>query len=157
MNSRAPRAARVLATWFGAGLLPKAPGTWGSAAALPPAVLLAHLGGPTLLAAAAGLLFVLGLWASAAYVRATGENDPGPVVVDEVVGQWVALLPAALDPWHYAAAFVLFRVFDVTKPWPADAIDRRVAGAPGIMLDDVVAGLYAALVIVVAIRTGVLP
>ena len=72
------------------------------------------------------------------------QDDPGAVVVDEVVGQWLTLLPIAYDLWLYPVGFVLFRIFDVVKPWPIGWIDREVKGGFGIMADDVVAGLYAA-------------
>lgn len=135
--------AALLATWFGAGLLPKGPGTWGSAAALPFAWGLTMVGGPTVLLAATVLCFAVGWWASAVYVRRTGAEDPGEVVIDEVAGQWLALLPASLDPLSYLAGFALFRLFDIWKPWPVNLADRRLGGGLGIMLDDVLAGLYA--------------
>ena len=133
----------LLATWFGAGLLPKAPGSWGSLAALPFAWGLAWLGGPTLLLTAAVLVFVLGLWASARYSEAVGIHDAGPIVIDEVAAQWLTLAFAPLEPLAYLLGFVLFRVADVAKPWPANWVDRRVGGGLGIMLDDVVAAIYA--------------
>ena len=149
LSSRHP--AFLIATWFGAGLLPKAPGTWGSLAALPLGWALAAWGGPLLLAAAATLLFFVGWWASAVYVKRSGIADPAQVVVDEVVGQWLALLPAPLDPLLYFAAFLLFRLFDIRKPWPVGWADREIAGGLGVMLDDVQAGGYAALVLALAL------
>lgn len=139
--------ATLIATWFGAGLLPRAPGTWGSAAALPFAWGLAAWGGAPLLAAAALLCFVIGWWASAVYVALTGGEDPGEVVVDEVAGQWTALLPAPLDPLTYLVGFLAFRLFDIWKPWPVGWADRRIGGGLGIMVDDVLAGLYALAVV----------
>lgn len=135
--------AALLATWFGSGFLPIAPGSWASLAALPGAALLAWLGGPVLLAGSAAVLFVLGIWAADAYMEAVKVHDPPAIVVDEVVGQWVALALLPLDPLAYALGFLLFRVFDVLKPWPANFIDRAVTGGFGVMLDDVVAGVYA--------------
>ncbi|MEE8188731.1 MAG: phosphatidylglycerophosphatase A [Kiloniellales bacterium] len=142
--------ASLLATWCGAGLLPKAPGTWGSLAALPCAFVIVWAGGPWALAAAAFLVFLIGLWASSVYAEKSGAEDPQAVVIDEVAGQWIALLPAALDLRLYALAFLAFRFFDIVKVWPARPIDRRLPGAWGIMLDDVVAGLYAAAVVYAA-------
>ena len=137
----------LLATWFGSGLAPKAPGTWGALAALPFGLALAWLGGGVLLAVAAVLCFLVGIWASARYAAALGRDDPGAVVIDEVAGQWLALVPAALDPMLVAAAFLAFRAFDIFKPWPASWCDRTLKGGLGIMLDDMVAGLYAAVAV----------
>lgn len=141
------RPAVLIATWFGAGLLPKVPGTWGSAAALPFAWGLAAWGGAPLLAAATLLCFLVGWWASATYVDITGGEDPGEVVVDEVAGQWITLLPAPLDPLTYLVGFLAFRLFDIWKPWPVGWADRRIGGGLGIMVDDVLAGLYALAVV----------
>ena len=134
----------LLATWFGAGFLPVAPGTWASLAALPCAALLVWLGGPVLVLAAGVAVFVLGIWAADAYMQTVQVHDPSAIVIDEVVGQWVTLALLPLDPVMYALGFVLFRVLDVLKPWPANFIDRAVTGGFGVMLDDVVAGAYAA-------------
>jgi phosphatidylglycerophosphatase A len=134
----------LLATWFGAGFLPVAPGTWASLAALPCAALLVWLGGPVLVLAAGVAVFVLGIWAADAYMQTVQVHDPSAIVIDEVVGQWVTVAFLPLDPVMYALGFVLFRVLDVLKPWPANFIDRAVTGGLGVMLDDVVAGAYAA-------------
>ncbi len=136
----------LLATWFGSGLLPKAPGTWGSLAALPFAIVIAALAGTWGLLAAAILVTLVGVWAAAIYAARSGQEDPQTVVIDEVAGQWLALVPVAGDLRLYAVAFVAFRFFDIVKVWPARAIDRELKGGWGIMLDDVVAGLYAAAV-----------
>jgi phosphatidylglycerophosphatase A len=140
------KAAAWLATWFGAGLLPKAPGTWGSLAALPPGLLLLWLGGPMLLVAAIMVISVAGVWASERYAETVGHDDPGAVVIDEVAGQWLALLPcAAFGLMEIALAFLLFRAADILKPWPASWADRTIPGGLGIMADDWIAGVYAAL------------
>ena len=136
--------AALLATWFGTGFLPVVPGTCASMAALPCAALLVWLGGPTLLLAVGAALFVVGMWAADAYMAAVKVHDPAAIVIDEVVGQWVTVALLPLDPLVYALGFVLFRVLDVVKPWPANFIDRAVTGGLGVMLDDVVAGAYAA-------------
>jgi phosphatidylglycerophosphatase A len=81
--------------------------------------------------------------------RASGKHDPGFIVIDEVAAQWLTLLGVPLDWRWFAAAFLLFRLFDITKPWPARTIERRVAGGLGIMLDDVVAALYAVLLLLI--------
>ena len=143
------RPAWLIATWCGVGLVPVAPGTAGSLAALPFAWAIATAAGPVGLALAIVLVFAVGCWAAGAYSAAEGDPDPQAVVVDEVAGQWLALLPATVlstpAPWHYAVALVLFRIADIGKPWPAGWIDRRLRGGWGIMLDDIAAGLYAAL------------
>ncbi len=144
-----PAPSAILATWFGAGLLPGAPGTWGSAAALPFAWGLHGLGGAPLLAAATGLVFLIGIRAGGVYARRDGGDDPGPVVIDEVAGQWATLLPVAPDPLLYAAGFAFFRIADILKPWPASWADRRVKGGLGIMLDDLLAAPYAAAALAV--------
>jgi phosphatidylglycerophosphatase A len=139
----------LVATWFGVGLLPGMPGTWGSFAALPCAWAIVHLAGPAVLAVAAMLVFALGWWAAGRLAAASGYEDPGFIVVDEVAAQWLVLALAPLDWRAYAAALLLFRVFDIAKPWPARAIERRVKGGFGIMLDDIVAALYAALLLLI--------
>jgi phosphatidylglycerophosphatase A len=104
----------------------------------------------TALAVAACVVTALGFKAAAVYQAQSGLEDAGPVVVDEVSGQWIALLACPLDPIWFLAGFAAFRLFDITKPPPARQIDRNMAGAAGVMLDDVVAGLYAAAVILAA-------
>ncbi|MCZ6862758.1 MAG: phosphatidylglycerophosphatase A [Alphaproteobacteria bacterium] len=134
----------ALATWFGVGNLPAAPGTFGSLAALPLAWLLANYGGVPALAVAGVAVFAVGWWASNVYVDTTGIDDPGPVVIDEVAGQWLTLLPAAPGVWwHWLAGFVLFRMFDIVKPWPVGWADKRIKGGFGVMFDDILAAIYA--------------
>jgi phosphatidylglycerophosphatase A len=137
-----------VASGFGVGLAPKAAGTFGSLAALVPWWLwLRHLPlwqyAIVLVAA-----FALGVWASAWVIAKTRIEDPGVVVWDEFVGQWIALLPVTLleidpDGVEVAIAFVLFRLFDIWKPWPVRWADRSVHGGLGAMLDDALAGLMA--------------
>jgi len=131
-----------IATVLGIGRLPKAPGTWGSLAALPPAWLIASLGGPWLLAAATLLVALVGGWAAGDYAKRLGRADPGEIVIDEVAGQWLILVLVPPDPVLYAAGFVLFRILDIVKPWPAGWADRRLGGGLGIMLDDLLAALW---------------
>lgn len=144
-----------LACGFGSGLAPVAQGTFGSLAALLPWLLLRQLPLPLyLLAIVAG--FTIGVWACNVAGRALGVDDHRSLVWDEFVGQWIALLPLlipALLPasgfawWMVPASFVLFRLFDVWKPWPIRWLDRRVKGGMGVMVDDVVAGVFAAIVL----------
>ena len=136
----------VIATWFWSGRIGFASGSWGSLAALPFAALIAWLAGPLALIPAAALLFALGVWAGGRYADANDISDPSPVVVDEVVGQWLALAVIPLDPILYAVGFFFFRLFDVWKPFPANWADRNLKGGLGIMTDDVFAGIYAAIV-----------
>lgn len=143
--------ASLVATWFGFGRMAHAPGTWGSAAALPCAWVISRWGGSPALAAAAALCAVVGWWAAAAYVRRTGIDDPKEVVVDEVAGQWLVLAAAPLDPVWYAAGFALFRLFDIWKPWPVRLADRHVGGGLGVMLDDLLAAAYGAALLALAV------
>ena len=104
--------AALICTWFGAGRLPIAPGTWGSLAALPLAGALQWLGGGWLLAAGCAALFVIGVWATQKYLRLSAFKDPKDVVIDEVIGMSIALIGAPLELRDYALAVVLFRAFD---------------------------------------------
>tara|TARA_R110002110_G_scaffold114130_6_gene283028 strand:- start:375 stop:821 length:447 start_codon:yes stop_codon:yes gene_type:complete len=135
---------RALATWFGSGLLPKAPGTWGSLAALPFAWVIVTVGGPWVLAAATVIIYLVGIWATRVFLRTTDDPDPGPVVIDEVAGMWMTLIMVPPDLLIYAFGFVAFRIVDIFKPWPAGWADRSVKGAQGVMLDDVLAAIYSA-------------
>ncbi len=126
--------------------MPIAPGTWGSAGALPFAAAIAWAAGsaaPWALVIASLAAYACGIWAGERYARSAGLADPGPVVIDEVAGQWLALAAAPLDPVLYLVGFVLFRAADVVKPFPANWLDRHVKGGLGIMSDDMVAGVYA--------------
>jgi len=143
--------AMLAGTLFGVGLSPLAPGTCGSLAALPFAWLIARAWGAGGLVAGAAILFVLGWWAAAIVTRVHGE-DPQFVVIDEAAGQFLTLAVAPLDPWFYAAGFVLFRLFDVAKPFPVGWADRRIGGGFGVMFDDVLAAVYAACVLLIARR-----
>ena len=135
--------AHLLATWFGIGYAPVAPGTWGSLAALPFAWGIAALAGSWALVPAAALLFLAGWAASNRVVASSRSSEPQIIVVDEVVGQWLTLAVAPLDPLAYALGFVLFRAADILKPWPAGWADRQVKGGLGVMLDDALAALYS--------------
>ncbi|NIZ11410.1 phosphatidylglycerophosphatase A [Pseudooceanicola sp. HF7] len=150
---------KLIATVAGVGLLKPAPGTWGSLAALPLAWALHLLGGPILLTACAFALFIAGTLATEAYMKATGKHDPSEVVVDEVVGLWIAFWPVSFGAAHvgadltalwpgWIAAFLGFRLFDIWKPWLVGRADRR-DDAFGVMLDDVFAGIFAALLVIV--------
>lgn len=141
--------ASLLGTWFGTGLLPWVPGTWGSLAAVVIAWPIHHWAGPLALIAAGGAAFAVGWWCSARYMRAGEIKDPGEIVIDEVAAQWLVLaLAAPGELWTYLAGFVLFRAFDIAKPWPAGWVDRRIGGGIGVMLDDVFAAVYAGALLI---------
>jgi len=137
-------AALLLATWFGTGYAPKAPGTVGSAAALPFAWAIAALCGSWALVPAAALLFLIGWAASNRVVAGSRSSDPQIIVVDEVVGQWLTLAVTPPDLLAYALGFAFFRAADILKPWPAGWADRKIGGGLGVMLDDALAALYSA-------------
>ena len=126
------------------------PGTWASLAALPFAWAIRDLGGTLALATAAAIAFASGCWAAARVARASGQHDPGFIVVDEIAAQWLVLVAAPIDWRWYAAAFLLFRLFDIVKPWPIRLVERRVAGGLGVMLDDIVAAIYALVLLLIA-------
>jgi phosphatidylglycerophosphatase A len=140
--------AMLVATLGGVGLAPKAPGTLGALVSLPFAWLIVRAGGTPWLIGAAALLFAVGWWAASIVARTLGK-DPRAVVVDEAVGQWLTLAAAPLDPWFYVAAFVLFRVFDIWKPWPVGWADRQITGGFGTMIDDILAAIYAIMVLLI--------
>src|SRR5690348_6697537 len=132
-----------IATAVGAGLSPKAPGTAGSLVALLPWwFLLRDLPlGVYVAVLIAG--FGLGVWACGVCDRRLGMHDQGALVWDEVIGMWITLFAAPRQWWWMVIGFALFRLFDIWKPWPVRLADRRVRGGFGVMLDDVVAGLFA--------------
>jgi phosphatidylglycerophosphatase A len=142
--------AALLATWFGSGLMPWAPGSWGSLAALPFAWIIVSYTGALGLLIAAAVVFAAGCWAAGRVERSSGVKDAPFIVIDEVAGQWLALVPAPLDPLFYLTGFLLFRLFDIAKPFPIRRIERGFPGGFGVMADDIAAGLYAALVLIVA-------
>lgn len=134
----------LLATWFGSGKLRPMPGTWGTAAAYPFAIPIALVAGWWGLLLAAVALFALGVWVSERHSQELGLDDPGEIVIDEVVALWLTLVPLCFDWKIWLVAFFAFRAADIAKPWPASWCDRRLHGGLGIMADDVVAALYAA-------------
>lgn len=139
------------ATFFGAGLGKPGPGTWGSVAAALlwfAAVRFTHLSPMQTAITSLGsalLALLIGIPAATIVERESGREDPGHVVLDEVCGQWIALAASPANWAHALLALLLFRVFDIIKPWPARQLERLSGGA-GIMLDDVAAGVYALVV-----------
>ncbi len=134
----------AIATGFGAGRMPKAPGTWGSLAALLPWLLLRWLTLPAYLLMLAAL-FVVGCAAAGSAEKILDKADAGPIVIDEIVGMFITLTLAPHHPAAWLLGFVLFRIFDIFKPFPVSWFDSHIHGGIGIMMDDVVAGLYAFL------------
>jgi len=136
------RLARWLATGFGVGYAPFAPGTAGTVAAIPLYLAAAPLPLPVYVALT-GLMWWAGVLASDRVVRLAGVRDPQFIVWDEVVGFFVTMI-AAPKGWQWVAAgFLAFRVFDIAKPWPVGWLDRHIGGGRGVMADDVAAGVYA--------------
>jgi phosphatidylglycerophosphatase A len=145
-NPHKTRWAWMVGTWFGAGLLKPGPGTYGSVAAMLLWVGAAHLWHGVGLAVGTGLsslgAVLIGIPAAGIVARESGREDPGFVVVDEVAGQWIALIAVRADWVHALLALALFRLFDIWKPWPVRLLERLPEGT-GIMLDDVAAGVLA--------------
>lgn len=155
--------AEIIATFARIGYFKPAPGTWGSAAAVPVFWAFNELGGFGLVVFATLVVFIAGLWATQVMTKdataGTEEHDPSEIVIDEVAGQWIALWPVAFGAqmmgidsarlWPgYLAAFLLFRLFDIWKPSLVGKADRR-GDAMGVMLDDVIAGIFAAICVVI--------
>jgi len=146
---------RIIGTFFYTGYLKPAPGTWGSLAALPFVWVFHVLGGPWLFLAVTIATYALGLWAVKGLVEDSTNKDPSEIVIDEVVGMWLAMLPVSFGAagmgadifrlWPgWVSAFLLFRLFDIWKPWLVGRADRR-GDALGVMLDDIIAGIFAAI------------
>ena len=153
ISTEAGRLPVLVATFFGAGLSPVAPGTVGSLAALPLAFALLHMDIVVAALIVIGLYF-LGLWSANHLEKALGQHDAQMIVIDEVVGVCVSTL--LLSWWFLGAAdpylllllsFLSFRLFDVVKPWPIGWIDRTVGGGFGVMIDDLVAALMGVLAV----------
>ncbi len=123
---------------------PRVPGTFGSLAAIVPGTLLLYLGGFPALFIATLLVFGLGWYATSQYIQGLKNKDASEIVVDEVIGMWIAMMPINLDLSSVILAFVLFRFFDIAKPWPVSWADRK-HNTFGIIFDDVLAGLLSAL------------
>lgn len=141
--------ATLIATWFGLGFSPFAPGTFGALGALAPAFALVHYFNwpPYAFALLALVLTPPGIWASTITANARQKKDPGLVVVDEVLGQWLTLAGATtFNAKSWLAAFILFRLFDIWKPWPVRRFESLPDGT-GIVADDLMAGVYGALVL----------
>jgi phosphatidylglycerophosphatase A len=150
------KVAWAIATWFGCGLVPKAPGTMGSLGAIPLYLLVARQG-RTGVAVAAVVVTAVGVWAASVVARELGKKDPQIVVVDEVAGLLVTMLPMREVSWlGVGLGFALFRFFDMLKPWPIRKLEA-LPGGWGIVLDDIAAGVFGAAVMAGLRYAKVLP
>jgi phosphatidylglycerophosphatase A len=149
-----------LVTGLGTGMMRPAPGTWGSLLGLAQGYLM-HLAGfevPALLAMTAALTAVSS-WSIDRIEAETGIHDAPEIIIDEIVGQWLALVPVIIlapSLVLYGIAFLLFRLFDVIKPWPIGWLDKKVSGGFGVIVDDLAAGILAAISIWLLLTTGLL-
>lgn len=139
----------LLAFGFGSGAMRKAPGTWGTLAAVPLYLLMAPLSLPLYLGLIA-LAFFAGIYICEKTSRDLGVHDHGGIVWDEFVGLWISLILLPQGWLWLLAGFALFRLFDILKPWPIGWVDHKVSGGLGIMLDDVLAGLMAFILLQIA-------
>ena len=140
--------AHVFALGFGSGLLPKAPGTFGTLAAIPFWLLIASLPLVAQLAVVIAGFFV-GIWFCQITSDNLGVHDHGGIVWDEFIGLWLTLLFIPSGWTWLLAGFLLFRVFDILKPWPIKYFDQKVHGGLGVMIDDVIAGLFAGVILLI--------
>ncbi|MHC4429429.1 MAG: phosphatidylglycerophosphatase A family protein [Planctomycetota bacterium] len=144
--ARPDRLRLLVATGLGLGYVPIAPGTVGSLAALPLVALVWGAGGPWAVVGGGAIAIAIGMWACGAAETRFGRRDPGAVVIDEIAGQMVSLFFLAPTPRTLVIGFVLFRAFDIWKPFPIRRVER-LPGASGIMADDLLAGVLANLVL----------
>lgn len=140
----------IVASVFGIGYAPVASGTVMSVIAIPFAIWIARAGGGPLLLLASLIAFAIGIWACGDHVRATGRADPSECVIDELAGQWLACAGISFglgagSASEFALVFLLFRLFDILKPWPISAAEK-LPGGFGVMADDMLAGLAAAII-----------
>ncbi len=146
----------LLATWFGAGYLRPAPGTWGTAAALPVGWFLMTYAGAMALLAAGVATFLVGIWAANGFDRLSGGHDSSEIVIDEAAGLFLTLgligLFLPLNPVALGFGFLLFRLFDILKPFPIRQADASIPGGVGVMIDDALAAIYAAAVYCIGAR-----
>lgn len=138
-----------LASGAGLGFISPAPGTWGSIGGLIVGIFIFNILGFYFYLFTLGVLFFLGIWSADKFDSALGIHDSKMIVIDEVVGQMIAMLPVLFDFSLILTSFVAFRVFDIFKPWPVSYFDKEIENSYGVMMDDVVAGLLAAVCMMV--------
>ena len=136
------KTALIISSWFFSGLIPKAPGTFGTLAAVP-LLLITNCLGPIRAGVFLIVIISLGIWASEASRNLLERDDPSEVVIDEVAGFLVTMFLLPLSLASIIAGFFLFRIFDILKPFPVGFVDKKVKGGAGIVLDDILAGIYA--------------
>ncbi len=141
-----PRLIEFFATAGFVGLIPKAPGTFGTLVAIPIALLLASVG-PNFYLAATTVLIAFSIWISELHERKLGSHDSKTIVIDEVVGYLVAFAWLPVTWMSVVASFVLFRFFDIVKPYPISVLDKKVKGGLGVVVDDLAAGLIANIIL----------
>lgn len=142
--------AHFIAFGFGAGLAKKAPGTWGTLVALPLFAVLHSVGMPAVTGAVIVFLFMVGIWASSVAGKSLGVSDHGGIVIDEIVAFMLVLAFTPMTFWWVLCAFLLFRLFDITKPWPIGLADRKIKGGFGVMFDDLLAAVFSIACIIAA-------
>lgn len=148
------RYAVLIATWFHVGKAPRAPGTWGTLAALP-LVFAFHVLGAYWLMGLSIVMFPVAVWAAEHFESLTGTHDSRQIVVDEVLGMMITMVLLPVTWQAYVAGFVLFRALDILKPFPIGHFDRKVKGGVGVVVDDVVAGIIANAVLqIVYLKTA---
>ena len=133
----------ILATWFWSGLSPKAPGTFGTIAAIPFGMVFLIFDSRLGLVILAFVIFIIGIWISGLYGKAQKEDDPGAIVIDEVAAMWLVMAALPFTPTGMLLAFSLFRIFDIMKPFPIKHLEHRLTGGFGVMVDDMLAAVYA--------------
>ena len=137
----------IIAYWFGIGLIPIAPGTWASIFTLPLAYFLAKFGNLEIYIFFTLFITFIGIYASKIISVEMKNSDPSQIVVDEVAGQLITLMFIPPETIWYIFGLILFRFFDIKKPWPIGWLDKNVEGGMGIMLDDIAAGIFAGVLL----------
>lgn len=148
----------AIATGCGLGYLPKAPGTWGTLLALPIHYLISQLS-PQYYFTSLAVIIIVAILSAGGAEKILDKPDPGIVVIDEVAGMLIAMIAIPASPVAWVLAFLLFRIFDILKPFPVNFFDQRFHGGIGIVLDDLMAGVYALaslqLLLLLAARAGI--
>jgi phosphatidylglycerophosphatase A len=146
-NQKLNSPAVFISTWFGVGLVNPMSGTWGTLAGLPFAFLIMLYGNAYYLLIFIFVFYVLGFYSIKKYCKTTKISDHSEIVIDEVVGVWIALLLSETNYYKWIVVFLIFRILDITKPWPASHFDKKTVNSHSIMLDDVVAGIYTLIIV----------